>query len=225
MRAARGILYFCVSLLAACAGAENEVLRKFFLAVNTEDQGTLAGISRVALREKVDQWEVVDVLAESTEPFSLPLLRKERFEVATTRDSRYMVYNRFRNEHYEELKQIESRLAEDPDYEFSGRLAEVQREWQEFRREQQELKATLDALDMTIEPETILAKLSLVPEMNVETLSGEVQNKEVLVRITYVGGETKEHVFTLKKYLLRPSDAESPALSRWIIAAIEPRNG
>ena len=204
----------------ACVGPEEEILERYLLASQRGDSPTVAALSMVAFPEDdVQSWNILEIGELRTEPYTVPVLRETVRLVEGERDAQFRVFGDFRKENYESLRRIQVRVREESDYHFSGRLGELQDEWDAFRVERREVVAKLHAAEIAFEREIRRVNKSLQRESSPEYLTGEMLLKNARVRVTTEVGDG-QFDFTLTQYALKNQfDALVPA--RWIITAVK----
>ncbi len=208
-----------ISLLACAGGEEKQILRRFFSACGSGDNGTVASVSLVGFPTKCESWEVVRVGEEATEPFRMPDLRRKLAEAKQQRDIQYEKGKYFLEDNYEDIDKIQIQLDKNPDYEFNGKLAEIRAEWDRVVEKRKELERTVQEINRELGKELKVAQMSLMRDVNVQKLDGQVLAKDVLVNIASESDENS-YTFTLQKYDLTDSGSDRSIPSRWIIVAI-----
>jgi hypothetical protein len=216
----RLVVCAAAAALLACVGPEEEILERYLLASQRGDSPTVAALSMVAFPEDdVQSWNILEISELPSEPYAIPVLRETVGLVEDERDAQFTVFGEFRRENYESLRRIQARLREEPDYHFSGRLGELQDEWDAFRLERRQVVAKPHEAEIAFEREIRRVNKSLQRESSPEYLTGEMLLKNARVRVTTELGDG-HFDFTLTRYALKNQfDALVPA--RWIITAID----
>lgn len=188
----------------------------------------VAAVSLVAFPgEGVASWRVLEARPTRSEPFRLTELRDEGKVAKKARDEQFSRFSDFRRANYDDLVMIQFRLDQNPEHSFTGRLAELRREWDAYVEERRTLEGELRALEQAMEAERKPARESVQTSDDIDLFDGEVLTMEVLIGVEApakegdeVGVETP-YLFTLQKYdLTRRLDDFTPP-SRWIITQIE----
>ncbi len=208
-----------ICLLACAGGEEKQILSRFFTACGSGDNATVASVSLVGFPTKCESWEVVRVDEETTEPFRMPDLRRKLAEAKQERDIQYEKGKYFLEDNYGDIDEIQIQLEKNPDYEFKGKLAEIRAEWDKVVQERKDLERKVQVLNRELGKELKVAQMSLMRDMDVQKLNGEVLAKDVLVNIESESGKNA-YTFTLQKYDLIDSASGRSIPSRWIIVAI-----
>lgn len=209
--------------VAACSSSSNEeqLLRRFFDAISRGDTITAFGFSVAAFPGgAVSAWEVVEVREETTGPYRIgELLEEERASVAR-RDEQFQSLYAFQQANRDDLDRISARRDGDPDAAIGGRLGSLAEEWDGYGEERRALVRALSEVQMAIELERRRTRRSLLRDAPVDYLTGEVAQKEVVVRVTEEEAGVRDYLFSLLRYdLVNQYEAEVP--SRWIIGAID----
>lgn len=214
-------LAFAAGLLGCAAAPEEEVLGQFFRALGQEDRTTVSGVSMASFPGgPVSSWDLVETGPEMRGPYRIPELREEETAGKKRRDDQFKTFYDFRQANREELEAVADRRELNPDAAIRGRLGAIAAEWDEHRAERRRVVSALSEVQMALDEERRRTRRSLLREAPVDYLSGEVAEKELLVRTVEEGGP-RDYRFSLIRYELRNQfDSEVP--SRWIIAAIEP---
>lgn len=206
----------------ACGGAEEEVLRKFFRATINEDTRTVAAVSLVSFPgSAIQSWDVVEVGPTTSAPFTLGELRSQAEVAKIERDAQFAVFSDFRLANYTDLLLIEERLDRNPDYAFKGKLADLQAEYQFYRKERAALELGLREIKKAIEDEKKPARKSVMSSDDIELFDGEVLTREVLVDVETASDPKTTYVFTLRKYQLMNLQNNVTPPSRWILISIQ----
>lgn len=218
--------YLLVSLALtcswACGGPEHTTVDQFFRSAQSDDRPTLASMSAVGPPGKIAAWKVVEVSSRTTEPYELPEL-VERFETATSEREAVLEEGRkYLEDEVDALDQILPKLQEDPDYKFSGKIGEIQEEWTALVERRKEKERVFQELKRTVFQAKNLAAKSVMRQIPVEELSGDVAVTELLVHLTPEGGEDElPFAITLRKYDLMEAESDRVEPARWIITSIE----
>jgi hypothetical protein len=192
------------------------------MACRSGDNATIASVSQVSfpVAEGCEDWELLEVSEEVTEPFRLSELRSQLNEAKRERDVQFEKGKYFLEDNYNEIEKIQLRLDKNPDATFSGRLGEVHEEWQSIIETRKTLERKVQELNREVEKEIKLAKMSLLANVPVEGLEGSVHKKEVKVSVT-TEGAGKPYTFGLLRYNLTNPETNVSPRGRWIIVSIE----
>jgi hypothetical protein len=178
-------------------------------------------MSAVGPPVEVESWKVVEVSSRSTEPFALPELI-DRFEAATKeRDAVVEAAQKYFNDHPDALGRIIPKLREDSNYKFRGKLGEIQEEWLRLIEERKENERAFQELKRAVSRETGLATKSVMRQVNVENLDGDVAVTEMLLSLKPRDGDELPYRVVLRKYALSDPESDRVEPARWIILDIE----
>ena len=188
----------------------------------------VAAVSLVAFPgEGVASWRVLEARPTRSEPFRLTELRDEAKVAKKARDEQFSRFSDFRRANYDDLVMIQFRLDQNPEHSFTGRFAELRREWDAYVEERRTLERELRELEQAMEAERKPARESVLTSDDIDLFDGEVLTMEVLIGVEAPANEGDEigvetpYLFTLQKYdLTRRLDDFTPP-SRWIITQIE----
>lgn len=205
-------------LSAACAGPEQEVIDRYLGASQRGDNDMVAALSMVAFPVDVESWNVLELGAETREPYRIPELRAKVAAAEDERDVQFKVFGEFRQANYEALRRIGARLRDEPGYHFPGRTGELQDQWEVFREERRGVVAKLRDAEIALEYEIRQVNKSLQRESSPEYLTGATRNKDARVRVSTPAGD-QHFAITITRYELKNQfDALVPA--RWIITGV-----
>lgn len=217
------VLATLLGAAASCSSAtdEEQLLRRFFDALSRDDTITAFGFSVAPFPGgAVSAWEVVEIREETAGPYRLGELLDEERAAETRRDEQFQSLYAFRQANRGDLERITARREGDPDGTIGGRLGALAEEWDGYGEERRRLVRDLSEVQMAIELERRRTRRSLLRDAAVDYLTGEVAQKEVVVRATEEEAGVRDYLFSLLRYdLVNQYDAEVP--SRWIIGAID----
>lgn len=201
---------------------EEQLLRRFFDALSRGDTITAFGFSVAAFPGgAVSAWEVLEVREETAGPYRIGELLEEERESVARRDEQFQSLYAFQQANRDDLDRIAARRDRDPDGAIGGRLGSLAEEWDAYGEERRGLVRALSEVQMAIELERRRTRRSLLRDAAVDYLTGEVAQKEVVVRVTEEEAGVLDYLFILLRYdLVNQYEAEVP--SRWIIGAIDP---
>lgn len=209
-----------LACLWACGSPEQATVEQFLRASQSNDSPTVAAMSAVSAPENVESWEVVEISSQSTEPFPLPGLIAELKSAEKERDANLEEGREYMAEHQEEIDQITMKLQDDPDYEYSGNMGEIQAEWDELLEGRRATERAYQEIKREVDDETKLATKSVVRQANLAELDGDVSVTEMVLMLKVQGAEPKPYTVRLRKYDLSSGDGPAET-SRWVIVDIE----
>ena len=207
-----------VATTAACVGPEVELIDRYLGASQRGDNATVAALSMVAFPEPIESWNVLEMSEERREPYLVPGMVEDVKRAEEVRDEQFKIYDNFRQSNYETLRNIQARLREDSEYRFTGRLGELQDQWDAYRVERREVVAQLRDAEIVLEQEIRRVNKSLQRESTPVYLTGETRHKDARVRVTTPSGDSHYRITVTMYELTNQFDALVPA--RWIITEL-----
>jgi hypothetical protein len=204
---------------AACGHPEQRIVDQYFNAVRQKDQQTLQSFAAVNFDKPVDSWKVKETLEESKDPAPLPeLVAKQRAAEKAVADNKKAAssYNLDRYADIDAVKNARKAGAAVP-----AKLADVAAKWDEFNANDQKHKREAAQARDAVEKEKRAMAKSVGTEENLDRMTGEVQQKKILVTVTSKG-DPKDYVMTLRKYVMKDA-AGVKAQSRWVVQDLQPR--
>lgn len=205
-------------LLTSCRSAEEELVDRFLQASQRGDNETVAALSMVAFPEEVLDWKVLRVGEALREPYRVPQLRQRVKDAEDRRDEQFKVFGAFRQQNYDDLAQIQRRLRDDPQYELTGHLLDLKRQWDAYREERRAVVASLHEAERDLEWEIRRVNKSLMRESTPEYLTGETLRKDVRVLVTTPSGE-RNYRITLTRYDVK-NQFGATVPTRWIVTEV-----
>lgn len=215
-------LLFVVSILAlmvSCSGPEQRVLTTFFTAVQGGDSATLSGISVAKFPGTVTSWEILEVGPESKEPFTYAAKRADFLELEKSVERKKEDNGIFFQDNAKQGAEYQKRIGADPEYKFTGNMAEFQAEWTARLDEQKQLDAKLAEARRQVEHLRDAAALSMNTSVN-DNFQGDVARKTVRLKVND-GTEDKIYSVTIQRFNLTDPERNLTPMSRWIITDIK----
>jgi hypothetical protein len=219
-RGAARIIPFLVLAAAACGHPEQKVIGQYFGAINSGDEQTLSSFAVVRFDQKVDSWTIGEVRPEARVPAPLPELSNKAKELEAQLAENKKAYNAYFNEHPVEVDQVREALKK-PDPKIPAKLQTYATQWQAFVQKERDLKRAIAEAKAAAEREKKTAALSIGDVADIDTLSGELVTKDVLLNLS-IKGETKPYLMTLRKYEMQPSGTGQRLMSRWVVHGLKP---
>jgi hypothetical protein len=210
-----------LSFLWACGSPEQAAVEQFFRAAQSNDSTTIAYMSAVSPPLPVESWKVAEVTARTTEPFTLPEVL-EKFEAAKKeRDAASEIRTKFAKDNEESLSQIIPKMRDDPEFKFKGKLGEIQTEWAKMLEERNEKEHAFQELKQVVNRESNLASKSVMRQVDVGKLKGEIAVTEMLLNLKTPDAGELPFRATLRKYNLMEGDSGRVENARWVIVDME----
>jgi hypothetical protein len=217
IRGAAVPLALTLSVLGCQRHPEKGVVDQYFNAVNAKDTQTLSSFAAVNFDKKVDRWTIKETMDEQKGPAPLADLVKkvrdlEAEQAANTRAAR--AYN---NEHYAELDQLKALKAGAA---VPAKLQPVKAEWDKFNEKDRELKRAIANAREAVEKEKRSVTRSVGQVDDVESLEGEMKEKQIKLDLT-IDGQTAPYVMTVRKYDMK-RESGPRVVSRWVVQSLQP---
>ena len=212
------VVAFVLNFLS-CAGQEQGAIDNFLKAVRDKDDAARGAVSSMDFPGEVSSWEVVDMGTESTEKFQLPELQRMVQATKSDYDAHLEKRGYFMRDNARIYKEHQSKLAEDPDFQFKGELAEFDEQWKKSLQEEQELEGKMKEANAAMQRERSAATVSIMGGSVTETFEGEVLVREALVNV-----DDAPYKITIRKYDLVDKTSNNKPRSRWIVTDIQKQN-
>jgi hypothetical protein len=205
----------------ACSSAEKNVVGQYFTALTANDQGTLTSFAMVAFDQKVDDWKVVSIGPETRTPASLPDLVKKLRDLDDQQKKNEREYRTWGNDLkvYPDLQKVLDLEAKGG--KIPASLAAIHEKQTAFNDKNRELKKAVADAKAAVEREKRNVALSVGQNEDIETLTGEMVQKDVDLNLT-IGGQVKPYVMTLRKYELTGGTGPR-MISRWVVQSLVPK--
>jgi hypothetical protein len=206
----------------ACGGhPEQRILDQYFGAVNAGDNQTLTSFAMVPFNQKVQKWVIVSSSPETRTPATLPDLgakvKKLEGDIAANKKAA----GAYSLEHADEYNRYMEATRK------GGKLpAGLQKfgdEWTKFEQTDKDLKKEASETKAAVEKEKRTTVLSVSQVPDVESLSGDVVEKQLELALT-MNGEVKNYTMGLRRYDLTASGpGQGRVVSRWIVETLQPK--
>lgn len=218
----QGIALASVVLLWACGSPEQAAVDQFFRAAQTNDQTTIAAMSAAAPPGEVESWKVVEVSSRSTEDYVLPEVL-DKFEASEKkRDAAAEERKKYFEDNRDSVEQIILKLRDSPDYQFRGKMGEIQAEWARMQDERTAIETEYQELKREVDHERRLASRSVARQVDIGHFSGDISVTKLLMDLTLAGNSAAlPFNVTLRRYNLTEPDSDRVEQSRWVIVDIE----
>jgi len=209
-----------LAFTASCAGPEENVVNTFLTAVRDGQEEMVRGVSMVDLPDTdIQSWEIVEVGPEATEPYRFPELRQAYFDANKAWESKVEDNDKFLNVDQEKTLRYREKTKAEPDYQFTGAMAEYQKEWEARETEAKELESAVRKADEALKKERDSIYMSANMAVR-DTFEGSVAVKTVRVNVNGDSG-SKSYALTLRKYNVVDSETGITPMSHWIVTEIE----
>ena len=210
--------------LAGCGGhPDQRVVDQYFNALRQGDNQTLTSFALVQLDQKVDNWKITVSGPENQAPAPLVDLIKKAAQVDTDLAANKRATQNYANEdngkRYLQIQDVQE--AQKKNAKVAPALAEVAAKWAEFNEKDRALKKEQVEAKSAVEHERRNVILSVGNQSDVDTLTGQMINKDLDLDLT-IGGEVKPYVMSLRRYDLQGGTTGRMG-SRWFIYALKPK--
>lgn len=209
-----------LALAVSCTGPEKEIVDTFLTAVRDGQEKVVRAVSLVDLPDAdVQSWEIVEVGPESTEPYRYEELRQAYFDANEAWESKNDDNDQFLNADVDKSLRYREKMKTDPDYQFTGAMAEYQKEWEARDAEAKELGQKVVKADEALKKEKDAIYMSANMAVK-DSFEGDVSVKNVRVNVNGDSG-SKTYTLTLRKYNVVDSETGITPMSRWIVTEVE----
>jgi hypothetical protein len=216
-RAAALSLFVALSVVGCSSHPEKGVVDQYFNAVNAKDSQTLASFAAVSFDKKVDRWAIKETLEEKKSDAPLPGLAQKARELEAELAANTKAARAYNNDHYVELDQLTAMKKDAP---VPAKLQPVKAEWDKFSEKDLELKRGIANAKAEVEKEKRSVLRSIGQADDVETLTGELKEKQIVLDLT-IDGQVKPYVMTVRKYEMKKGSGRT--VSRWVVQELHPK--
>ena len=202
----------------ACGHPEKSVVDQYFNAVNAKDTQTLSSFAAVNFDKKVDRWAIKKTISDDKKPAPLPDLVQKAQDADAAVAANKKAASAWSLDRFGDIDAVrEARKANKP---VPAKLSEVATRWDDFNNKDRDLKKAVALSKEAVEKEKRSVARSIGDVEGVESLKGDVNEKQIEVDLT-VGGQVQPHVMTLRKYDLKRENGSS-VHGRWVIQGLQP---
>lgn len=208
-----------------CTSApEKTLLKKYFNAVNLNDNDTMSSMALEPFQPDMESWELLSVGEEMVAPATLPDLNAAEVAAKKAQDDQIGptldADSALKDAQYERdtsRSAAGKRAAQKLVDELQVKYDEENAKMQDFKRAYNEAKAAAAA-----EEEMTMFSLGQGELPIVRSLTGEVHSKNVEIAIKMKDGQTKNYTLLLKQYELKDEANNLRYPGRWVIIHFEP---
>jgi len=203
---------------AACGHPEKSVVDQYFNAVNAKDTQTLSSFAAVTFDKKVDRWAIKKTISEDKKPAPLPDLVQKSKDADAAVAANKKAASAWSLDRFNDIEAVrEARKANKP---VPAKLGEVATKWDDFNTKDRDLKKSVATSKEAVDKEKRSVARSIGDVDDVESLKGEVTEKQIEVDLT-IGGQVQPYVMTLRKYDIKRDNGQR-VNSRWVIQNLQP---
>jgi hypothetical protein len=219
----RAAALIAIAVLAGCGHPEQNVVDKYFQAVNQKDNQTISSFALVPFDKKVDAWKITKTVSETKDPAPLTELIKKQHDIEAEIASNKKAYNADFLDHMKEVDEIKE--AKRSGGKIPAKLETTAGEWDKFEQKAKELGekggGKLAPARSAVAKEKSVMMVSIGNVDDVEGLEGQVLNKTIELELT-IAGQVEKYLMNLRKYDVKPASGKgAQVISRWVIAGLQ----
>lgn len=221
------VLIGLVFAAAGCGGSEHDLMiKKFFMASGAGDTVTLGNIATVSFDPTRDgraqNVSFVSETPEQTRVLKIKELDKAFKDAQAEASATSKAMKEYQDKNAEAINRVIK--AEQAGGRVTGRDAEVQKVWSEWREKSSVVEKKLSESRVALQAERRVADLS-VPDKDAATYDATEATKEVTVTadVRVAGGEStkKTLVLTLQRVVLNEGGGKPPIEGKWMITGLK----
>ncbi|HOW85872.1 MAG TPA: hypothetical protein P5119_01790 [Candidatus Aminicenantes bacterium] len=212
-------------VIQGCSSApEKTLLKKYFNAVQMNDNDTMSSMALEPLQPELGSWSVLSIGVEKIEPATLPGLNTAEIEAKKLQDAQIGPTIDADSAVKDAQFDMDTTRSSAAKAALKKKVDELQAKYDIENGKMQEYKKAYNAAKTAAAEEEEMTMFSLgVRELpNVRMLTGNVHSKDVDVSITNRAGVTKKYKLLLKQYLLKDEASNLAHRGRWVIIKFEP---
>ncbi|HEU0093527.1 MAG TPA: hypothetical protein VFS78_15550 [Vicinamibacteria bacterium] len=202
----------------ACGHPEKSVVDQYFNAVNAKDTQTLSSFAAVTFDKKVDRWAIKKTISEDKKAAPLPDLVQKAKDADAAVAANKKAASAWSLDRFNDIEAVrEARKNNKP---VSAKLTEVATKWDDFNTKDRDGKKTVAVSKDAVEKEKRSMARSIGDVEDVESLKGDVNEKQIEVDLT-IAGQQQPYVMTLRKYDVKRDNGQT-VRGRWVIQNLQP---
>jgi len=202
----------------ACGHPEKSVVDQYFNAVNAKDTQTLSSFAAVTFEKKVDRWAIKKTISEDKKPAPLPDLVQKAKDADAAVAANKKAASAWSLDRFNDIEAVrEARKNNKP---VPAKLTEVATKWDDFNTKDRDGKKTVAVSKDAVEKEKRSMSRSIGDIEDVESLKGDVNEKQIEVDLT-IAGQQQPYVMTLRKYDVKRDNGQT-VRGRWVIQNLQP---
>ncbi len=212
-------------VIQGCTSApEKTLLKKYFNAVQMNDNDTLSSIALEPLQPELGSWSILNIGTEKIEPATLPDLNKTEIEAKKLQDAQIGPTIDADTAVKDAQFEMDTTRSAGAKATLKKRVEELQAKYDVENGKMQELKRAYNAAKTAAAAEEEMTMFSLGERelAVVRELTGNVHTKEVDISISNRAGVAKKYRLLLKQYLLKDEVNNIRHNGRWVIIRFEP---
>jgi hypothetical protein len=202
----------------ACGHPEKSVVDQYFNAVNAKDTQTLSSFAAVTFDKKVDRWAIKKTISEDKKPAPLPELVQKAKDADAAVAANKKAASAWSLDRFNDIEAVrEARKNNKP---VPAKLTEVATKWDDFNTKDRDGKKAVAVSKDAVEKEKRSMARSIGDVEDVESLKGDVNEKQIEVDLT-IAGQQQPYVMTLRKYDVKRDNGQT-VRGRWVIQNLQP---
>ena len=212
-------------VIQGCTSApEKTLLKKYFNAVQMNDNDTLSSMALEPLQPELGSWSILNIGPEKIEPASLPDMNKAEIEAKKLQDAQIGPTIDADTAVKDAQFEMDTTRSAGAKATLKKRVEELQAKYDIENGKMQELKRAYNAAKTAAAAEEEMTMFSLGQRelATVRELTGSVHSKDVEIQITNRAGTAKKYRLLLKQYALRDEANNIRHNGRWVIIKFEP---
>ncbi len=212
-------------VVQGCTSApEKTLLKKYFNAVQMNDNDTLSSMALEPLQPELGSWSILNIGPEKIEPASLPDLNKAEIEAKKLQDAQIGPTIDADTAVKDAQFEMDTTRSAGAKATLKKRVEELQAKYDIENGKMQELKKAYNTAKTAAAAEEEMTMFSLGQRelATVRELTGSVHSKDVEIQITNRAGAAKKYKLLLKQYALKDEANNIRHNGRWVIIKFEP---
>jgi len=219
-RRAAQLIVLCTAVAsAACGHPEQRIVDQYFNALRAKDNQTLTSFAMVGFDQEVARWKITATAPETRSPATLPDLAKRVAELEAELAANKKAAGAYSLENYSSIDKV--RELQKAGRSIPASLSKVAEEWGKFNDTDRDLKRQLADAKAAVEKERRNVALSVGQLEEIETLAGEMVQKQLDLELT-IGGDAKPYTMVLRKYELSGGTG-ARMVTRWVVQDLQPK--
>ena len=186
--------------------------------MNAKDTQTLSSFAAVTFDKKVDRWAIKKTISEDKKPAPLPDLVQKSKDADAAVAANKKAASAWSLDRFNDIEAVrEARKNNKP---VPAKLTDVATKWDDFNTKDRDGKKTVAVSKDAVEKEKRSMARSIGDVEDVESLKGDVNEKQIEVDLT-IGGQEQPYVMTLRKYDVKRDNGQT-VRGRWVIQNLQP---
>jgi len=216
-----GVALIIVAFTSCSSHPEKGLLERYFNALSLNDLTTLSTMAIDPVSFDVDSWELVSVSEEVVEPAALADMNQKELDLKKQQETSVGVTLDARAELDDAVFERDNARSRAQKRQLQTKVDELQQKYDDQYAAHQQLQKDYNEAKENAAREEEISQFSLGGDYpTVRTFTGEVFNKECVVKVIKDGVETDYRVF-LRRYILKDESMNLDHRGRWIIVRFE----